>query len=105
MIASSETGNRSAVFAEADWRPFAQARLVAGVRTDRSSLTDQQTIDPRFSAAWKTFRGLTLTAAWGVYHQVPDPLYFDDSLSAGRDAASGSRQRVSASTPIQSIVA
>ena len=24
-----------------------------------------------------------MTAAWGVYHQVPDPLYFEDSVSAG----------------------
>ena len=95
VIASGETGNRSAVFAEADWRPFTQARLVAGVRTDRSSLTDQQTVDPRFSAAWKTFGGLTLTAAWGVYHQLPDPLYFDDSLSAGQQLASmRAKQRI-----------
>jgi len=87
VIASNETGNRSAAFAEADWRPFTQARLVAGVRTDHSTLTDLETVDPRLSAAWKTFGGLTLTAAWGVYHQIPDPLYFDDSLSAGAQLA------------------
>ena len=27
--------------------------------------------------------GVTVTAAWGLYHQVPDPLYFDDSLAQG----------------------
>jgi hypothetical protein len=95
VIASSRTGNRSAAFVEADWRPFTEARVVAGVRTDRSSLTDQQTVDPRVSAAWKTLGGLTLTAAWGMYHQVPDPLYFDDSLSAGSPLASmRARQRI-----------
>jgi len=87
VISSSQTGNRSAAFAEAELRPFTQVRLVAGMRTDRSSLTDLETVDPRFSAAWKTFGGLTVTAAWGVYHQVPDPLYFDDSLSAGAQVA------------------
>jgi hypothetical protein len=83
VIASSETGKRSGFFAEADWRPVVPARLVAGVRTDHSTLTDERTIDPRLSLAWKTPVGLTLTAAWGVYHQVPDPLYFDDSLATG----------------------
>src|SRR4030095_8121524 len=36
-----------------------------------------------------------LTAAWGVYHQVPDPLYFDDSLAAGLALESmRARQRI-----------
>lgn len=83
VIESGRTGDRTAVFAEADWRPLTQGRLVAGVRTDRSTLTDERTVDPRFSAAWTALGGITLTAAWGMYHQVPDPLYFDDSLSAG----------------------
>jgi hypothetical protein len=83
VIASDRTGTRSGGFAEADWRPVTPARLVAGVRTDRSTLTEQRTIDPRLSAAWMAPGGVTLTAAWGVYHQVPDPLYFDDSLAAG----------------------
>ena len=95
VIASSRTGTRAAGFAEADWRPFTQARLVAGVRTDRSTLTEQRTVDPRLSAAWMAPRGITLTAAWGVYHQVPDPLYFDDSLSAGLPLESmRARQRI-----------
>jgi hypothetical protein len=88
VIASTQTGNRSGAFAEADWRPVTRARLVAGVRTDRSTLTDQRTVDPRVSAAWTVPGGVTLTAAWGLYHQVPDPLYFDDSLTAGRTLSS-----------------
>jgi hypothetical protein len=83
VIASERTGNRTAVFAEADWRPLTQARLVAGVRTDRSTLTNDRTIDPRLSAAWIAPVGVTLTAAWGMYHQVPDPIYFEDSLASG----------------------
>jgi vitamin B12 transporter len=83
VVASDHDGNRTGAFIEGDWHPFAQARLVAGVRTDRSTLTDESTVDPRLSAAWRGPLGVTLTAAWGIYHQVPDPLYFDDSLSAG----------------------
>jgi len=88
VIASGRTGDRTAAFLEGDWRPFTQARLVAGLRSDRSTLTGDRTVDPRVSAAWLTPRGLTLTAAWGVYHQVPDPLYFDDSLATGAELAS-----------------
>jgi hypothetical protein len=88
VIASDRIGHRTAGFIEADWRPLTQARLVAGLRTDRSTLTDERTVDPRLSAAWMMPVGVTLTAAWGVYHQVPDPLYFDDSLSGGRSLPS-----------------
>jgi hypothetical protein len=31
-----------------------------------------------------------LTTAWGVYHQVPDPIAYDDSLSADVRPGSGS---------------
>ncbi|HUQ81540.1 MAG TPA: carboxypeptidase-like regulatory domain-containing protein [Gemmatimonadaceae bacterium] len=95
VIASERTGDRTAGFVEADWRPLTQGRLVAGVRTDRSTLTDERTVDPRLSAAWVAALGVTFTAALGVYHQVPDPLYFDDSLSAGSALASmRARQRI-----------
>ena len=76
VVASDRTGDRTGAFAEADWRPLTRARLVAGIRSDRSTLTDERTVDPRLSAAYVMPIGLTLTAAWGVYHQVPDPLYF-----------------------------
>jgi len=95
VIASDRTGDRTAAFVEADWRPIAQTHLVAGVRTDRSTLTDERTVDPRLSGAWVTTVGITLTAAWGIYHQVPDPLYFDDSLSTGAPLESmRARQRI-----------
>jgi vitamin B12 transporter len=88
VIESGRTGDRTAAFIETDWRPATSARLVAGVRADRSTLTDETTVDPRLSAAWMVPMGLTLTAAWGIYHQVPDPLYFDDSLAVGTQLAS-----------------
>jgi vitamin B12 transporter len=94
VIASGRTGDRTAGFLEADWRPFTQARVVAGVRTDRSSLTDETTTDPRLSLAWVVPGGLTLTAAWGVYHQVPDPLYFDDALAVDDLSSMRAQQRI-----------
>jgi hypothetical protein len=95
VIASDRDGDRTGAFVEGDWRPLSRARLVAGVRTDRSTLTDEPTVDPRVSAAWRGPLGITVTAAWGIYHQVPDPLYFDDSLStSGQLDPMRARQRI-----------
>ena len=66
-------GVRSGAFAEADWRALESLRLIAGTRTDYSSLTKVRTVDPRLSAAYE-LGPATITAALGVYHQVPDPL-------------------------------
>ena len=67
-------GVRSGAFAEADWRALDDLRLIAGARSDYSSLTKVRTVDPRVSAAYQ-LGAATLTAAFGNYHQVPDPLY------------------------------
>jgi vitamin B12 transporter len=74
LFDSPVVGVRSGAFAEADWRALTDLRVIAGARTDYSSLTRARTVDPRVSAAYE--RGpATLTAAFGNYHQVADPLY------------------------------
>jgi vitamin B12 transporter len=78
---SPVTGTRSGMFGEVDWRALEDLRVIAGVRTDYSSLTRQRTADPRLSAAYKMGQA-TLTAAVGEYHQVPDPI--DVSIGIGK---------------------
>jgi vitamin B12 transporter len=77
---SKTDGARSGVFVESDLRALAALRVVTGLRTDRSTYTGVRTFDPRVSAALKVGQMATITSAWGVYHQVPDPLYFDQAL-------------------------
>ena len=72
-------GVRSGAFVEADWRALESLRLIAGTRTDYSSLTKVRTVDPRLSAAYE-LGPATITAALGVYHQVPDPLYLSATV-------------------------
>src|SRR5690606_10689213 len=48
-----------------------------GLRTDRSTLSRERTWDPRVAAALRLLDGITLTAAWGVYHQVASPLAYE----------------------------
>jgi hypothetical protein len=77
---SSLTSTRQGAFIESDWRPIDRLRATAGIRTDHSNVTGVQSVDPRFSAAFRLDSSATLTMAVGIYHQVPDPLYFDESL-------------------------
>jgi hypothetical protein len=76
-LRSSGAGERAAVFAESEWRVASRLGITTGVRGDRSSLTDRATIDPRVSMSVAVRPGATLTAAWGIYHQIPDPMLFD----------------------------
>ncbi len=76
-LRSSGAGERGAIFGETEWRIASRLGVTAGLRTDRSSLTDRSTIDPRLSVALAVHPKATLTAAWGIYHQVPDPMLFD----------------------------
>lgn len=73
-------GTRIGAFVEADLQSGSRLKLVPGVRVDRSTLTSELTVDPRVSAAWRWQDGLVATAAWGIYHQVPDPLFYSDSI-------------------------
>jgi outer membrane receptor protein involved in Fe transport len=68
---------RRAAFAEADAWLRERVRVTAGVRIDRSSLTGAWTVDPRIAAAMRVGDGASVSAAWGVYHQVPAPLLYE----------------------------
>ncbi len=87
-------GTRNGGFVEADLRPHATIRLQSGLRADRSTLTGRATTDPRVSAAWQPQSFVTFTVAWGLYHQVPDPLFYSDSLGRSNLPAMRSEQRV-----------
>jgi vitamin B12 transporter len=83
VVGSARTGHRIAAFTELDWMPVARTRVITGVRTDHSSLTERtggRTIDPRVSVAYQIAPLITATAAWGVYHQAPDPLFLDETI-------------------------
>jgi hypothetical protein len=77
---SKTAGARDGLFVEWDFQPVNAVRLVTGIRSDRSSFTGVRTVDPRISAALRIGGNATITSAWGIYHQVSDPLYFDAAL-------------------------
>jgi len=77
VVASTVTGTRHALFVETGWHAVNPVLITAGLRTDRSSLARTRTWDPRVAAAFRLFEGATLTAAWGIYHQVPAPFFYE----------------------------
>ena len=79
-FASRQRGTRFGGFGEVEVQPSNALRLRAGLRADRSTLTEQTTADPRVSVTWQPTAPLTLTAAWGIFHQIPDPLFFEPVL-------------------------
>ncbi len=80
IFGSLQTGWRWGGFGDIEMQPWNALRFVLGVRADRSSFTDRVTADPRVSVSWRPAANLTLTGAWGVFHQVPDPLFFEPTL-------------------------
>ena len=79
-IGNDAVDERRAAFGEAQWRPVSTLSITAGARTDRSKLTRRSTVDPRLSVSLVLHPMLTFTGAWGIYHQVPDALMFDETI-------------------------
>lgn len=80
VFSSRESGARLGGFGQVELQPSNGLRLLLGMRADRSTFTARTTLDPRISATWRPTGRLTLTAAWGLFHQVPDPLLFEPTL-------------------------
>ncbi|MYG20136.1 MAG: hypothetical protein F4208_11380 [Gemmatimonadales bacterium] len=75
-----QTGWRWGGFGEIELQPWNAVRFVVGTRADHSSFADRVTADPRVSVSWRPAANLTVTGAWGVFHQIPDPLFFEPTL-------------------------
>ncbi|MEP7345042.1 MAG: hypothetical protein ABI877_07240, partial [Gemmatimonadaceae bacterium] len=80
IFAFGRSDVRVGPYAELDWRPTAHARLISGLRADHSDLTHGWTADPRVSWAYQPATLITLTAAWGIYHQIAEPLFYDSTV-------------------------
>lgn len=86
VFSSRVAGARYALFAESDFAISGRVRFITGLRSDESTLSRRRSYDPRVAAAVKLTDDATLTAAWGVYHQVPAPMHYEATLG---DAALG----------------
>ncbi|HLL85102.1 MAG TPA: TonB-dependent receptor, partial [Longimicrobium sp.] len=80
FLGSRVTGTRNGAWLESEWHPVSSLGVTAGLRSDRASLTETRTWDPRLAAALRLGGSTALMFAWGRYHQVPGPLAYDSTL-------------------------
>jgi hypothetical protein len=83
LFSNGARTDRTGAHGDVAWQHARGIRVVAGVRTDRATITDRRTIDPRLSMAWQV-GSVGLTAAWGVQHQVAEPVFYRPA--PGREA-------------------
>lgn len=98
VFSSDRSGTRLGAFGEVEAQPSNALRILLGLRADRSTFTGRVTADPRLSATWRPATHLTLTAAWGVFHQVPDPLLFEPALGDPTLPAMSARHLIAGAT-------
>ncbi len=98
VFSGDESGTRLGSFGEIELQPSNALRLLAGLRADRSTFTGRVTVDPRLSSSWRAAEHLTLTAAWGIFHQVPDPLLFEPTLGDPALPAMSARHLIGGAT-------
>ena len=70
---------RTALFASTELG-LGPLTFIPGLRWSHEDLSGASVTDPRLSAVWTLPKGFRLTAAWGRYHQSPDPRYFDETV-------------------------
>jgi len=75
LFSNATDTDRIGAHADVTWRHPRGVQVIAGARSDASSLTNQRTVDPRLSIVWQ-IGGMGVTAAWGVQHQVAEPVFY-----------------------------
>jgi hypothetical protein len=63
---------RSGAYLHLKWEAGRGFLIMPGARTDRWSLTGQQTVSPWLLTEWRGRRGFSVRAATGVYRQFPE---------------------------------
>lgn len=76
-VATDYESNRAVQFVEMVTFVPGGIRLTAGLRAEYESNSKQFHADPRLSAIYSLSTNSNLTASWGLFHQYPEPKYFD----------------------------
>jgi hypothetical protein len=77
QFATKYTSNRVAQFIELETFGPLGMKMTPGVRAEYESIAKQYILDPRLSLIYSLTMHSNLTASWGIYHQFPEPSYYD----------------------------
>ncbi len=76
-VTTNYMSNRAAQFIELQFPTPLGFHLTPGVRGEYESISKEYIVDPRISLIYPLTTSANLTAAWGIYHQYPEPRYYD----------------------------
>ncbi len=71
------TSNRAAQFIELETFVPLGIKMTPGLRGEYESISKKYIIDPRLLLIYSLTTHSNITASWGIYHQFPEPSYFD----------------------------
>ena len=77
QFATRYTSNRVAQFIELETFGPLGMKMTPGVRGEYESISKKYILDPRLSLIYSLSANSNLTASWGIYHQFPEPSYYD----------------------------
>ncbi|HEX9974073.1 MAG TPA: TonB-dependent receptor, partial [bacterium] len=77
QFATKYTSNRVAQFIELETFGPLGMKMTPGLRAEYESIAKQYILDPRLSLIYSLTMHSNLTASWGIYHQFPEPSYYD----------------------------
>lgn len=77
MIDTDYISNRSAHFIEIELFAPLGIKMTPGLRGEYESISKKYILDPRLSMIYSLTTHSNLTASWGIYHQFPEPSYYD----------------------------
>jgi len=72
--------NKSSLFLENRIRVFDRFFLVPGFRFATESFSNKSIFDPRISGAYEISKKSFFRTSVGVYHQYPEPRYYDENI-------------------------
>ena len=79
-VATDYLSNRAAQFIEYEFPTSFGFILTPGIRSEYESISNEYFIDPRISLNYPLTTYTNITAAWGIYHQYPQPRYYDSYI-------------------------
>lgn len=87
QFATKYISNRVAQFIELETFAPLGIKMTPGVRGEYESISKKYILDPRLSLIYSLTMHSNLTASWGIYHQFPEPSYYDPYVGNPRLAS------------------
>lgn len=77
LVETDYISNRAAQFIELETFAPLGIKMTPGLRGEYESISKKYIFDPRLSLIYSLTMHSNLTASWGIYHQFPEPSYYD----------------------------